>query len=517
MTGSSNGRIITFYSYKGGTGRSMAVANTAWVLASNGFRVLMVDWDLEAPGLHRYFHPFLIDKKLEASAGVVDLVWRFSNAVMSHPEEEGSGDDWYREYADLRDFTISLDWKFDRHGGMLDLIPAGRQDASYASRVNSFDWENFYNRLGGGVFLEAVREDMRSRYDYVLIDSRTGVSDTSGICTVHMPDQLVVCFTLNTQSIEGASAVAKSVAGQRDGGFRIFPVPMRVEDGEKTKLERARDLAIDKFSSALSWLMQDEWLRYWGSVQVPYKVYYAYEEVLATFADTPMQTDSVLAAIEALSGYLAGAGTEMRLRPPQNDLRHKVLEQFERKAAPSPMRNTDTKPPYRIYISHAYRERELARALFDLLNGLFADRVVVILPSTKPISDLKNDYLNDIRDQISSCDAMIVVLAGRQDELSPWVSQEIGMATAFNKRLIPVMFADGREKIPAMLEKFQVFRAIDPEDMFRILEHLNLELDLYPEKVFQRASQPLLSDYLKEVNTLSSEGPDQKSDPSLLK
>jgi cellulose biosynthesis protein BcsQ len=54
------GKIITFYSYKGGTGRTMALANVACLLAkrhkertSKG--VLMIDWDLEAPGLHRFF------------------------------------------------------------------------------------------------------------------------------------------------------------------------------------------------------------------------------------------------------------------------------------------------------------------------------------------------------------------------------------------------------------------------------------------------------------------------------
>lgn len=52
------GRIITFYSYKGGTGRSMALANVAWVLAAAGSRVLAIDWDFEAPGLHRYSTPF---------------------------------------------------------------------------------------------------------------------------------------------------------------------------------------------------------------------------------------------------------------------------------------------------------------------------------------------------------------------------------------------------------------------------------------------------------------------------
>nr|WP_193241857.1 AAA family ATPase [Streptomyces phaeolivaceus] len=48
MTRDNRGRgtVITFYSFKGGTGRTMALVNTAWILASNGLRVLVVDWDL---------------------------------------------------------------------------------------------------------------------------------------------------------------------------------------------------------------------------------------------------------------------------------------------------------------------------------------------------------------------------------------------------------------------------------------------------------------------------------------
>jgi cellulose biosynthesis protein BcsQ len=48
---STPGKIITFYSYKGGTGRSMALANVAWILASKGMRVLMVDWDGRPAGI----------------------------------------------------------------------------------------------------------------------------------------------------------------------------------------------------------------------------------------------------------------------------------------------------------------------------------------------------------------------------------------------------------------------------------------------------------------------------------
>jgi MinD-like ATPase involved in chromosome partitioning or flagellar assembly len=189
--GRADGTIITFYSYKGGTGRSMAVANTAWILASNGLRVLAVDWDLEAPGLHRYFHPFLPDKDLQLYRGIVDLVWDFAAAAID--TEAPSDPGWHEELAQISPYAMSLDYEFP-DGGTVDFVPAGRQDSSYAALVTSFDWENFYERLGGGRFLEALKRNMRQRYDYVLVDSRTGLSDIAGICTVQLPDILVNCF-----------------------------------------------------------------------------------------------------------------------------------------------------------------------------------------------------------------------------------------------------------------------------------------------------------------------------------
>jgi len=49
MSENTRGQVITFYSYKGGTGRTMALANVATLL-SNKYKVLIIDWDLEAPG-----------------------------------------------------------------------------------------------------------------------------------------------------------------------------------------------------------------------------------------------------------------------------------------------------------------------------------------------------------------------------------------------------------------------------------------------------------------------------------
>jgi tetratricopeptide (TPR) repeat protein len=301
------GNIITFYSYKGGTGRSMAVANVAWILASSGKRVLTVDWDLEAPGLHRYYSPFLGDKDLTGSEGLIDLLIEFRDATAVGGG--GSSDDkWHEAYADIAAYVVSLDWDFPG-GGTLDLLPAGRQGASYSARVNSFDWVEFYERRGGGVFLEAIKEKMRADYDYVLIDSRTGVSDTSGICTVQMPDVVVVCFTLNNQGIKGSAAVSHSIYEQRVRKGRdiaIFPVPMRVEPFEKIKLDTRREYAKKMFEVFPAHLSPQSRAQFQEDTQVKYLPYYAYEEILATFGNRPGESEStsLLAPAERLTAYL---------------------------------------------------------------------------------------------------------------------------------------------------------------------------------------------------------------------
>lgn len=75
MSTNSPGKIITFYSYKGGTGRSMALANMAWILASNGKRVLVVDWDLEAPGYIDFFIHSLTTKRCHRLKVLSTLWW----------------------------------------------------------------------------------------------------------------------------------------------------------------------------------------------------------------------------------------------------------------------------------------------------------------------------------------------------------------------------------------------------------------------------------------------------------
>ncbi len=311
------GKIVTFYSFKGGTGRSMTLANVAFVLASAGKRVLTIDWDLEAPGLNRYFEPFLADNHLEHSTGIIDFVRDFATAALSRGSAGKTIDvNWYKDYADLLAHAVPLTYEFES-GGALHLVPAGKQDASYGVRVNAFDWEGFYTRLGGGILLEAVKTSLRRSYDFILIDSRTGVSDTSGICTIQMPDELVVCFTLNRQSIYGASAAARLAFLSRHGldgkpTLKIWPVPMRVEYAEKERMELASELARARFSGLMTHLHPENEDIYWGEIPVSYEAYYAYEEVLASFRDRPRLRSSLLASIEMIAGYIVGEPLERK-------------------------------------------------------------------------------------------------------------------------------------------------------------------------------------------------------------
>jgi cellulose biosynthesis protein BcsQ len=85
----SRGKVITFYSHKGGTGRSMALANVACLLARRAEAtkgVLAIDWDLEAPGLH-YFFSDVMPHVAPVQRGVIELFQYFDQAIRQNDSE----------------------------------------------------------------------------------------------------------------------------------------------------------------------------------------------------------------------------------------------------------------------------------------------------------------------------------------------------------------------------------------------------------------------------------------------
>ncbi|MEU5909639.1 FxSxx-COOH system tetratricopeptide repeat protein [Micromonospora sp. NPDC047527] len=367
----ARGQIVTFYSYKGGTGRTMALANVAWILASQGLQVLVVDWDLESPGLHRYFHPFLRDKELRATPGVIEMIWDYSIATMQRNRDDDS-QELLAGHAKIQRRAVSLNWDFS-HGGVIDFVAAGQQDSAYSRLVSTFDWANFYERQGGASFIDAVRAQMRAEYDVVLIDSRTGLSDVAGICTVQLPDLVVNCFTMSTQSIRGAAAVARSIRGQRpDDPPLLLPVPMRVEDAELRKLETGRDLVRAEFAPFLDHLSDAAAARYWNTIEVPYRTFYAYEEILAAFGDRPEQVGTLLAAYEQLASVITG-GRVTTLHPMREEDRRRSLTEFERSRLTAEQA---------VLLSYASADRLWAEWITDQLEdaGLRVDRRALDVP-----------------------------------------------------------------------------------------------------------------------------------------
>lgn len=366
MTGEDAGRIITFYSYKGGTGRTMALANTAWILASSGKRVLVVDWDLDAPGLDRFLHPFLDQDKLLTTPGVLDLVSRFSQALLEQQRlaevqypgwdthERGTVVDeaWVAERARFNHCVIPVIWAFPENG-RLDYLPAGTKNKGYLSAFSQFDWKPFMDGPLATEFIESLKCEFVQNYDYVLIDSRTGLSDISDICTVNLPHTLVTCFTPSSQSIDGAAAVAERIDAMYSfRNIRILPVPMRVEDtnGQADRLDAARGQIRLRFGRILGRHSTIAPHDYWGKVEIPYRPSYSYEELLAPFRDTPGNPSSLLAAYERLTAVVSDGEVNSMPRM-EEGLRQRYLDQYTRRR---PLDVSD------VYISYVPQDRTWA-------------------------------------------------------------------------------------------------------------------------------------------------------------
>ncbi|MFI9583249.1 FxSxx-COOH system tetratricopeptide repeat protein [Streptomyces sp. NPDC052236] len=432
MTEDRKGTIVTFYSYKGGTGRTMALANVAWILAANGCRVLAVDWDLEAPGLHRFFHPFLDLSVLEATPGLINLITEYQEEVRRPAEREP---DWHRDYARVRPHATSIDWAFPRSGS-LDFLSAGRRNRDYSSTVGRMDWDDFYERFGGGQFFDAMRADMRRHYDYTLIDSRTGLSDIADICTVQMPQVLVVCFTLSDQSIDGASSVARDISDRYDDKrIRILPVPMRIDDGEKEKADAGRALARESFSGLPAGLSGDELANYWGSVEIPYRPFYAYEEILATFGDAPNVSSSMLTACERLTSVLTDG--RISTLPP--------IDEVERLTHVASYTRRRPVPPSNVVLPYVSEDRMWADWLTAVLTRTGVHVVPVDVRAADP-SSAEREFASGGAYRVLPVVSQAFLSSQRAGNL--WESFMSFDSIGSRRQLVPVRVADVRLSLP---------------------------------------------------------------------
>ncbi len=291
------GFIYTFYSYKGGSGRSMAVANTAALLAKWGHSVLVVDWDLEAPGIERFFvRPASTAASVaESKPGVVDLVC----AVSQGP---------YLNWADCV-HTFGLD------GSLVpvSLISAGRRGPGYVDQVQRLDFPLLFSKHNLGAYIEELRKSWVSAFEFVLIDSRTGVTDIGGICTVHLADALILLFTSTDSSVEGAIEIINRARQARehlplDRG-KLLAVPLPSRDESRTEYERAAEWKR-RFGEAFRFLYKD-WLPSESMIseaievlKLPYVPYWSFGERLPALEESPSDPAGLAYAYELLARLL---------------------------------------------------------------------------------------------------------------------------------------------------------------------------------------------------------------------
>ena len=319
--------IYTFYSYKGGVGRSMALANVAELFRADGLDVLMIDWDLEAPGLERYFpmdHNVVLQQ-----LGVVDMIVEYKR-IMATPGAVTGSNPPRLDLPDAESYVLEIQPGNDQGLGRLLLMPAGRRfgDAfnSYAVLARTFDWQDFYKNWEGELFLEWFRRQVRELANVVLIDSRTGVTEMGGICTYQLADMVVMCCAPNTQNLDGTYRMAVNLKDPEVVALRggrpldVLVVPARIEDRAETELLAAfrkdfneyfgRKRFPDELSLAAS--AEEMW-----QLKIPHVPFYAFREAVVVRDAHGVGHEDMQRAFERIKAQLAKSapqGSSIKMR-----------------------------------------------------------------------------------------------------------------------------------------------------------------------------------------------------------
>ena len=200
--------IVTFYSYKGGVGRTQLCANiAAYLCYYKSKKVLLWDWDFEAPGLHYYFGKQNDDI---VTAGTLELLEQYTRHMRSVRDPSSAS----LPKLNKEEYIIPLVTSDPAHetAGCIDLLPAGCYTNDFSSRANEFSWFEFYDLLDGPAYLETLKKQLNTLgYDYIFVDSRTGISDYSGICNIQLPDINLMVIAPTMQNFRGSVKTANAI------------------------------------------------------------------------------------------------------------------------------------------------------------------------------------------------------------------------------------------------------------------------------------------------------------------
>ncbi|MBQ9407546.1 MAG: AAA family ATPase [Desulfovibrio sp.] len=184
-------KMIVFYSIKGGVGRSTALAVAAWHLAQRGKRVLVMDMDLESPGLSSS----LLPEDRRPDYGLLD--WLVEDVV-----ENGD---------DVLDRLFASSPLADGSRGEIVVIPAhGRQCNEYIAKMGRA-WMHRMKEETRIPWPQRLRSllyklDEQHHPDFIFIDARAGLDEIASASVLDLAPRLVLLFALEgTQTWTGYS------------------------------------------------------------------------------------------------------------------------------------------------------------------------------------------------------------------------------------------------------------------------------------------------------------------------
>lgn len=263
--------ICTFYSYKGGVGRTVALANLAELFYQAGLRVVMIDWDLSAPGLESYFPTLDLPTTCE-QPGLIDMLWHYKE---------------YMSYAPANDGPLTLEsparylipvYDDGFAPGSLYLLTAGRRPSAeplaYQKAVLTFDWQEFYDIWEGEQYFTWLRQQLTELADIVLIDCRAGFSEMGNVCTYHLADVVLLLCGPDTQNLQGTYEMAQRFTARQvrqvraEQPLQVIVVPSRIDeqtgDAEvlRCKYEFVRRFNAQNFATAADLITTGEAM--WG-------------------------------------------------------------------------------------------------------------------------------------------------------------------------------------------------------------------------------------------------------------
>ncbi len=246
----------TFYSFKGGVGRTLALVNVAAELAKNNKTVAIIDFDLEAPGLQT-FSPF-VRKRGHSKYGLLDFIKHYLDSFQSEkasPVIPEINDYIYQ--ANKKDFTSFADnttfnekygfspmnddnMLFEYFNGVWLMPSKGKNSKTSLADIN---WTDLYENKFGFELLEDLKDQIFqfTQADYLLIDSRTGFSDHAFICTNQLADALAIVFRPNDQNLAGLAEIigkVREIGNVNESNILFVPSQIPVGDDEDGILDQ---------------------------------------------------------------------------------------------------------------------------------------------------------------------------------------------------------------------------------------------------------------------------------------